>query len=76
MSRANRFCTQDLPCAGPGLTSYRYKGPMGWVMIGATSDADALNEAKRSVSVPVDPANLQVWSGDAYAQCACPALAA
>lgn len=59
-------CIQDLPLAAPGLTSYRYKGPMSWVMIGATCDSDALRQAQRSVAVPVELPNLQVWNGMAY----------
>jgi hypothetical protein len=39
----------DRPCAAAGLLSYRYRGRYGWVMIGATDDADALREAGRSV---------------------------
>lgn len=35
------------PCAAHGLNSYRYGGPYGWIMIGATDDADALREAAR-----------------------------
>ena len=37
------------PCATKGLTSYRYRSTFGWVMIGATDDTDALNEANRSI---------------------------
>lgn len=52
----------DKPCAAPGLTSYRYKGPFGFVMIGATSDDDAMNEAKRSLTNGTLSRNaLQVW---------------
>lgn len=38
------------PCAAKGLTSYRYKGLYGFIMIGATDDKDALKEANRSLS--------------------------
>lgn len=38
------------PHAAPGLISYRYRGPHGWVLIGATGKADALREAGRSLS--------------------------
>lgn len=55
------------PCAAAGLISYRYRGPYGWIMIGAKDDADALREARRSTSAPITPANLEVWDGAAYA---------
>lgn len=57
------------PLAGPGLTSYRYRTYLGWVMIGATDDADALKEAARSVDFPIDPSKLQKWNGKEYAPC-------
>jgi hypothetical protein len=56
----------DNPCAAQGLTSYRYAGPYGWIMIGAVDGADALREAGRSISAPIDPAKLQRWNGEAY----------
>ena len=57
----------DKPCAVQGLTSYRYAGPYGWIMIGAVDDADAVREAGRSSSAPIDPAKLQRWNGEQYA---------
>lgn len=48
------------PVAAKGLTSYRYEGPYGFIMIGARDVKDALSEAKRSTS-KVDIKNLQVW---------------
>lgn len=56
----------DKPLAADGLTSYRYRGRYGWIMIGATGHADALREAARSTTEPIDPAHLQVWDGQAY----------
>lgn len=56
----------DKPVAAPGLTSYRYKGRYGWVMIGARDQADAINEVSRSIDDIPDPANLQVWNGTEY----------
>lgn len=53
------------PLAAPGLTSYRCKGPYGWIMIGARDDADAIGEAKRS-SKQVKSEDLQVWNGAEY----------
>lgn len=53
------------PCASQGLTSYRYKGPYGFIMIGAVNDADAMREAARSTSNPIRE-NLEVWNGSAY----------
>lgn len=58
--------THNKPCAAHGLTSYRYRGRYGWIMIGARNDADALREATRSSSITVDPSNLQRWNGAAY----------
>lgn len=58
----------DRPLAAPGLTSYRYAGPLGWVMIGARDESDALREAARSIDGPADRDRLQVWDSrcDAY----------
>ena len=56
----------DLPCAAPGLISYRYRGPLGAVMIGAAHEADALSEAARAVCETPDPALLDVWNGAEY----------
>lgn len=63
----------DRPLAGAGLTSYRYKGAYGWIMIGATNHHEALKEALRSMSYGgADMARLQVW--DALAGCYVPAV--
>lgn len=51
----------EKPLAAPGLNSYRYAGRFGWVMIGATDEADALREAARSVTGEVSRENLQAW---------------
>jgi len=54
----------DRPLASAGLTSYRYKGKYGWIMIGATCPEGALAEAMRSMSDPEGRATLdrlQVW---------------
>ena len=56
----------NLPMAAPGLLSYRYRGAYGWVMIGATDDADALREAQRSTPAPVTAGRLQRWTGTEY----------
>ncbi|HUW46806.1 MAG TPA: hypothetical protein VMW50_13535 [Dehalococcoidia bacterium] len=58
----------DRPLADKGLTSYRYKGMFGWIMIGAKHKEDALEEAARSVcgATPVTADNLQVWNGKKY----------
>lgn len=58
----------DKPVAAHGLTSYRYKGRYGWIMIGAKDDNDALREAQRSTSDKVTMENLQVWKGSQYEQ--------
>ena len=54
--------TADRPCAAAGLTSYRYRGRYGWIMIGATDRASALRSAARSTSAPIDPDQLEIWS--------------
>ena len=59
------FYVHDSPLAVQGLTSYRYKGRFGWIMIGAKNHADALKEAARSTN-SVQAANLQVWNGAQY----------
>lgn len=61
----------DKPLAAKGLTSYRYKGDYGWIMIGAKDHEDALREANRSVGShhTCVLANLQVWSGTVYVPC-------
>lgn len=63
--------TTDKPLAAHGLTSYRYKGAYGWIMIGAVDHADALSEAARSFSdrrlIP-SMDRLQVWDGKQYVQ--------
>lgn len=53
----------DRPLAAPGLTSYRARGPFGWIMIGAMNKADAMREAHRSTEKPFD---LQIYDGDTY----------
>jgi len=56
----------DKPCAISSLTSYRYKGRYGWIMIGAKDNADALKEAQRSTSDKVTAENLQIWNQTQY----------
>ena len=61
------------PMAAAPWTSYRYAGPYGAIMIGAMDTADALNEAKRSLSNGEHPdvGLLQRWNGEQWepAQC-------
>ncbi len=59
----------DKPLADKGLTSYRYHGHYGYIMIGAKDTADALREAQRSSSYEVHRWNLQVWNGKFYEDC-------
>lgn len=59
--------THDRPLAVPGLTSYRYRGRFGWIMIGARDTADALREAARSTDDTITPERLEIWSGVQYA---------
>ncbi|MFK3857809.1 hypothetical protein [Agrobacterium pusense] len=70
MTRAMQNC--DKPMAAPGLISYRYRGPFGWIMIGAKNHSDAFREAGRSLSFNDTDnrpqlANLQMWGGEKYA---------
>jgi hypothetical protein len=58
--------TTNKALASPGLMSYRYKGRYGWIMIAATDNQGALNEAKRSTTDFVMFENLQVWNGASY----------
>ena len=51
------------PLAAPGLISYRCKSPFGFVMIGATDNADAMKEALRSTP---NPKELERWNGAEY----------
>ena len=58
----------DRPLAVAGLTSYRYPGRYGWIMIGAGSPKGALDEAWRSLyrqTEDLDMEKLQVWSDQA-----------
>lgn len=50
------------PLADHGLTSYRYRGRYGWIMIGA------LREARRSTDYPVTLDKLEIWNGSEYVQ--------
>lgn len=52
---------EDRPLAATGLTSYRYRGRYGWIMIGAYDKADALNEASRSTTEKIEECKLQQW---------------
>lgn len=58
---------QNRPLAAAGLTSYRYRGRYGFVMIGARDHADALREAARSTD-DVTLANLEIWNGTEYSK--------
>lgn len=56
----------DRPLAAEGFSSYRYRGRYGFVMIGATSTADALGQARLSIGTEPHVGNLEVWDGAAY----------
>lgn len=53
------------PCAMRGLQSFRYRGPFGYVMIGARDELDAMQEARRSTCNP-ERDKLERWNGAAY----------
>lgn len=59
------------PLAAKGLLSYRCKGSMGWIMIGAKDDEDAMREARRS-NAHVKREDLEKWDGNAYVKCPTP----
>lgn len=56
----------ERPLAIKGLTSYRYRGVWGWVMIGARDVRQALSEASRTDPRYTDMSKLQVWDGQKY----------
>ena len=57
----------DRPMAAHGLTSYRYKGRYGWIMIGAKDTEGALSEARRSTyDKQASIENLEIWAGAQY----------
>jgi hypothetical protein len=57
----------DRPLAAPGLTSYRYAGTYGPIMIGAKDNADALREVDRGLSIKGATLDkLEVWDGARY----------
>jgi len=60
--------TIDKPLADHGLTSYRYRGRYGWIMIGAKDHNDALREARRSTDEPINRRHLERWNGSEYVQ--------
>ena len=58
---------QDKPMAIKGLVSYRYRGPFGFVMIGAKDHDDALTQANLSLtSGSAKNENLQIWKEGEY----------
>lgn len=62
---ARKASLTDKPLAAPGLTSYRLKGPFGWIMIGAKDHDDAMREAARATAKP-DRSKLEMWNGTEY----------
>ena len=61
----NATFMSNRPMAIKGLTSYRYNGRFGYIMIGATDHMDALREASQSTPNPVME-SLEVWNGLKY----------
>lgn len=59
------YTPHEWPLAAHPLTSYRLRGPYGWIMIGARDHADAMLEAARSTRDPKRE-NLEVWDGTRY----------
>lgn len=58
--------TDNKPLAAAGLTSYRYRGNYGFIMIGAISASDALKEASRSTGITSTIDKLEIWAGGKY----------
>ena len=58
--------THNRPLAAADLTSYRYRAPLGFIMIGARDEEEALREAARSTSSKILRELLQVWDGSSY----------
>ena len=54
------------PCAAQGLTSYRYRGTYGYIMIGASNYSDAKRQAELSTTGPINPLRMEVWVGSKY----------
>lgn len=54
------------PCAAQGLTSYRYRGQYGFIMIGAVNYSDAKRQAELSTNNPIVASRMEVWVGDKY----------
>ena len=58
------YLSGERPIPGVYSASYRYRGRFGYCMIVAKNPADALKEAARSISGPVDAGRLGVWTKD------------
>ena len=63
---AIEVASEDKPCADYGLTSYRYKGQYGFIMIGADSTVTALQAAECSTRTPVSIENLEIYANGRY----------
>lgn len=61
-----RSMHHNKPMAANGLISYRYRGRYGWIMIGASTDTDALCQAQLSTDDTVTPDRLERWNGQRY----------
>ncbi len=63
---------EDKPCAVAGFISYRYPSKYsGYIMIGASSDEDALSEANRSLEQEDATIEfLEVWVEEEHRYCA------
>jgi hypothetical protein len=56
----------DHPMASNGLITYRYRGRYGFIYIGASTDTEALSEAKRSTNDKVTPDRLERHNGQRF----------
>ena len=58
------YLSGEWPIPGVYSASYRYRGRFGYYMVVAKNPADALKEAAKSISGPIDAGRLEVWAND------------
>ena len=58
------YLSGEWPIPGVYSASYRYRGRFGYLMVVAKNPADALKEAAKSISGPIDVGRLGVWTKD------------
>jgi hypothetical protein len=58
------YLSGEWPIPGVYSASYRYRGRFGYYMVVAKNPADALKEAAKSISGPIDAGRFEVWAKD------------